>query len=221
MPDVDLSDPSLDPSVQQEFRNREQTRARAMKVEKSSELPKEHEDTPDAQIMSMIESIGQLDLNEGGEWDFHGNSSGAVFLRRMKDHFKSLLGNDHSIPFLPRPVRPAGMFGLDSPRSNAGSPWDTNTSSTTSTPNIYDLPPQDKARKLCYYSFNCATCLLRIIHEPSFYEMLDRIYGTPQESWGNEEHRFLGLLYSVLSLGSVYNVAPDEPSSYKASVEQG
>ncbi|KAK3996062.1 putative transcriptional regulatory protein [Cladorrhinum sp. PSN332] len=222
MPDVDLTDPTLDPSVQQEFRNREQARARAMKAEKQ-EPSKDLLENSDAQIMSMIETIGQLDLNEGGEWDFHGNSSGAVFLRKMKDHFKGLLGNDHSIPFLPRPNRPAGMFGLDSPRSNAGSPWDTSTSAATTpgTPNIYDLPPQDKARQLCYYSFNCATCLLRIIHQPSFYEMFDKLYTTPQDSWGNEEHRFLGLLYSVLALGSVYNVSPDEPTSYKTSVEQG
>ncbi|KAK4225515.1 putative transcriptional regulatory protein [Podospora fimiseda] len=223
MPDVDLTDPTLDPSVQQEFRNREQARARAIKAEKTQEQPKDQLESPDAQIMSMIETIGQLDLNEGGEWDFHGNSSGAVFLRRMKDHFKGLLGNDYSIPFLPRPNRPAGMFSLDSPRSNAGSPWDTSTSATTAlgTPNIYDLPPQDKARQLCYYSFNCATCLMRITHQPSFYEMFDKLYTTPQDLWGNEEHRFLGFLYSVLALGSVYNVSPDDPTTYKTSVDQG
>ncbi|KAK3313892.1 fungal-specific transcription factor domain-containing protein [Apodospora peruviana] len=218
VPDVDLTDPDLDPAVQQEFRNREQARARAMRI-KSEEGTKEPE-IPDAQIMSMIETIGQLDLNEGGEWDFHGISSGAVFLRRMKEHFKGILGNDYRIPFLPRPARPAGMFSLDSPRSNVSSPWDVSP-----LPNIYDLPPQEKVRTLCYYSLNCATCLLRIVHIPSFYEMLDRLYEKPQESWGNEEHKFLGLLYSVMALGCMYNVSEDNPSgppiSYKSALEEG
>ncbi|KAK4661590.1 Gypsy retrotransposon integrase-like protein 1 [Podospora pseudopauciseta] len=226
MPDVDLSDPNLDPSVQQEFRNRQNARAQAAKAKSDTPPAQEKTESQDAQIMSMIESIGQLDINEGGEWDFHGNSSGAVFLRRMKEHFEGLLGNDYRIPFLPRPSRPAGMFSLDSPRSNAGSPWEPSTASNTpAPPNIYDLPAQDRARTLCYYSFNCATCLLRVVHQPSFYEKFDKLYSTPQEAWGNDEHRFLGLLYSVLALGCVYDVsdveAGDGPSSYKAAVEQG
>ncbi|KAK3692369.1 fungal-specific transcription factor domain-containing protein [Podospora appendiculata] len=217
MPDVDLSDPDLDPTVQQEFRTREQARAQAML--RKTEASEDHENQ-DAHIMSMIETYGQLDLNEGGEWDFHGISSGAVFLRRMKEHFQGLLGNEYRIPFLPRPSRPAGMFSLDSPRSNASSPWDV-----SAVPNIFDLPPRDKARTLCYYALNCATCLLRVVHGPSFYEMLDRLYETPQDSWGSEENRFLGLLYSVLALGSMYNITEDSPASppvtYKSSMEEG
>jgi hypothetical protein len=217
MPDVDLSDPNLDPAVQQEFRIREQARARAM--EPKPEAAKEQQDKQDAQIMSMIESIGQLELREGGEWDFYGNSSGAVFLRRMKEHFKGLLANEYRIPFLPRPALPTGMFSLDSPRSSAGSPWDAPV-----LPNIYNLPPLDKVRTLCYFSLDCATCLMRVVHQPSFYAKVDRLYASPQESWGNEEHRFLGLLYSIMALGCVYNVAQEssEPSAtYKSALEEG
>lgn len=218
-PDVDLTDPDLDPAVQQEFRSREQARAKGLRL-KAEELAKES-DPQDPQIMSMIETIGQLELNEGGEWDFHGISSGAVFLRRMKEHFSGILGNDYRIPFLPRPSRSAGMFTLDSPRSSAGSPWDASSSS----PNIYDLPPQDKVRTLCYYALHCATCLLRIVHIPTFYESLAKVYEKPQESWGSEEHRFLGLLYSVMALGCMYNVSEDDPSgppiSYKSCLEEG
>lgn len=188
-------------------------------MELKSEAAKEQRDGQDAQIMSMIESIGQLELKEGGEWDFHGVSSGAVFIKRMRDHFKGLLGNEYGIPFLPRPALPTGMFSLDSPRSNAGSPWDG-----SAVPNIYDLPPLDKVRTLCYYALDCATCLMRVVHQPSFYEKIDQLYSTPQDSWGNEEHRFLGLLYSVLALGCVYNVSqddPDHPVTYKSALEEG
>lgn len=224
VPDIDLSDPNLDPAIQQEFRNREKARARAMelKMEEASkeQQQQQRDDDQDAQIMSMIESIGQLDLKESGEWDFHGMSSGAVFLGRMKEHFQSLLGNEYRVPFLPRPALPPGLFSLDSPRSGAGSPWDPSTVG-----NIYNLPPMDKVRRLCYYSLDCATCLLRVVHQPTFYEKLERLYATPQESWGNEDHRFLGLLYSVLALGCVYNVSQDDPSeppiTYQEAVEEG
>ncbi|KAL2024408.1 hypothetical protein VTK56DRAFT_8219 [Thermocarpiscus australiensis] len=216
MPDVDLTDPNLDPAVQQEFRNREKARARAM--EKKGGEAKDQPDSQDAQIMSMIESIGQLDLQEGGEWDFHGVSSGAVFLRRMKEHFQGLLGNEYRIPFLPRPALPTGLFSLDSPRSSPNSLRDA-----SAVPNIYDLPPLDKVRTLCYYALDCATCLMRIVHKPSFYESLDKLYATPQESWANEEHRFLGLLYSILALGCVYNVSKDgdAPVTHKSGLEEG
>lgn len=226
-PDVDLADPDLDPAVQQEFRSREQARAKAMRL-KAEEMAQES-DAQDPQIMSMIETIGQLELNEGGEWDFHGISSGAVFLRRMKEHFSGILGNDYRIPFLPRPSRSAGMFTLDSPRSSAagGSPWDAagGGSSSQQQPNIYDLPPQERVRTLCYYALQCATCLLRIVHIPSFYESLGRLYEKPQESWGSEEHRFLGMLYSVMALGCMYNVSEEDPAgppiSYKVALEEG
>ncbi|KAK0722851.1 fungal-specific transcription factor domain-containing protein [Lasiosphaeria miniovina] len=217
MPDVDLTDPNLDPAVQQEFRNREQARVQAMKIK--MEAAKEN-GNQDAQIMSMIETIGQLDITDGGESDFHGISSGAVFLRRMKEHFQGLLGNDYRIPFLPRPSRPVGMFSLDSPRPNADSVWDI-----SAVPNINELPPKEKVLKLCHYALNCATCLLRVVHAPSFYDSLDRLYDTSQESWGGEDRRFLGLLYSVMALGCMYNVTEDQPSNppvtYKSAMEEG
>ncbi|KAL2169681.1 hypothetical protein VTG60DRAFT_5820 [Thermothelomyces hinnuleus] len=220
MPDVDLADPNLDPAVQQEFRNRERARARAMELKMEASKDQQDDNSQDAQIMSMIESIGQLDLKESGEWDFHGVSSGVVFLRRMKDHFNTLLGNEYSIPFLPRPALPPGLFSLDSPRLGAGLSWDSSSGSAAA-----KLPPLERVRTLCYYSLDCATCLLRIVHRPTFYEMVDKLYATPQESWGNEEHRFLGLLYSVLALGCVYNVSQDDdaqgPVTYQSAVEEG
>lgn len=233
MPDVDLSDPSLDPLVQQEFRNR--TRAKAQKMqattapaaqppkrdvgarkEADSRDARDAQDAQDAQIMSMIETIGQLDLSDRGEWDFHGTSSSAVFLRRMKEHFKGLLGNDYRTPFLPRPpTRPRGLLRLDSPRSNPSSVWDT-----SALPNIYELPPQDRVKDLCRYSLECATCLLRIVHVPTFYSRLDRLYELPVNSWGNEENRFLGLMYAVMALGCMYTLSGPQVT-FKTSTEEG
>ncbi|KAF6825568.1 C6 transcription factor [Colletotrichum plurivorum] len=214
MPDVDLADPTLDPAVQQEFRNREHARAQTTKLRHDPFLTPGKED---AQLLSMIESIGQLDLDDKGGWDFHGVSSGAVFLRRMKEHFRGLMGPPSKVPFLPRPERPAGLMNLDSPASAASSPFDSTMSTAP------ELPPKDVARKLCYYSLNCATCLIRVVHVPTFYDLFDRIYEKSYDEYTKEEHRFLGLLFAVMALGCMYaNLDENAPAvAYKESAEEG
>ncbi|KAF3800288.1 Activator of stress protein 1 [Colletotrichum gloeosporioides] len=214
MPDVDLADPTLDPAVQQEFRNREHARAAVSKLRQDPfAIPEEK----DAQLLSMIESIGQLDLDEKGGWDFHGVSSGAVFLRRMKENFRGMMGPVTKVPFLPRPERPAGLINLDSPASAASSPFDASLATAP------ELPPKEVARKLCYYSLNCATCLIRVVHVPTFYELFDRVYEKSHEDYTKEEHRFVGLLFAVMALGCMYanldETAP--PVAYKESAEEG
>ena len=212
MPDVDLSDPALDPAVQQEFQNRERVRAHAAKIKREEEQQPENQGP---EMMSMIETIGELDLSEGGGWDFHGSSSGAVFLGRMKEHFRGLLRQDYKHPFLPRPPKPPGMLALDSPRSSSGSPWD---------PALPDMPPKEHARKLCFYSLDCATCLLRIVHQPSFYETFETTYDRPPESLSPEDNKSLGLIYAVMALGCMYNISDDsgsDPIHYKEAMEEG
>ncbi|KAI1082185.1 hypothetical protein F5B20DRAFT_578400 [Whalleya microplaca] len=215
MPDVDLNDPNLDPLVQQEFRMREQARLKTVtaKGKQSSSSS-----SVDAQLQSMIENVGQLDLDEKGDYDFHGNSSGSVFFKRMKEHFRSLLGRDYQIPFLPRPPRPAGMLHLDSSRPSSSSRTQSN-----GVPEVYNLPPKDRALALCAESLNNATCLLRIVHLPSFYQMLDSLYEKPVNGKGKEDKRKLALAFSVMALGSMYDVPEGkglETPPYKISMEE-
>ncbi|KXH40974.1 fungal specific transcription factor [Colletotrichum nymphaeae SA-01] len=214
IPDVDLADPTLDPAVQQEFRNREHSRIQSAKLRHDPFVAPEKEDP---QLLSMIESIGQLDLDDKGGWDFHGVSSGAVFLRRMKEHFRGMMGPVTKVPFLPRPDRPAGLINLDSPASAASSPFDSTMSTAP------ELPPKDVAKSLCYLSLNCATCLIRIVHVPTFYQMFDRIYEKPYDDYTKEEHKFLGLLYAVMALGCMYRNLDENapPVAYKESVDEG
>lgn len=221
MPDLDLADPNLDPAVEQEFRLREQARVKALKKEESSASSSHR---TDERLLSMISGVGQLEFDDKGDYDFHGPSSGTVFFRKMKDHFKSLLGRDYHVPVLPRPPKPSSIITLDSPRLSAmGSP----SSRKGSTPDVCDLPPKVIARRLCSHSLKYATCLLRIVHVPSFYTMVDRIYERPPGNYGcygTDEDRELALLYSVLALGCMYNVADDEKSKkppYEVASEQG
>ncbi|KAH6687384.1 transcriptional activator Mut3p [Plectosphaerella plurivora] len=211
MPDVDLNDPSLDPSVQQEFRTREVARSQG-KMAPGRPGPPGREDT---QLLSMIESIGQLDLDEQGGWDFYGVSSGAVFLRRMKEHFQGLMGPEKE-SFLPRKEKLPGLATLDSPASASSSPLDAFPSQGP------ELPPKEYARQLCTYSISCATCLIRIVHTPSFWEMFERIYEKPYEAYTSDEHHFLGLMYATMGLGCMYSsLDKDNQMPYKDAVEQG
>ncbi|KAK8058983.1 Activator of stress protein 1 [Apiospora phragmitis] len=221
MPDVDLNDPSLDPSVQQEFRMRDKARTQRQRLV-LDDTSSSSSSMLSGQLMSMIPTLGSLDLNDKGDYDFHGVSSGAVFFRRMKDHFRTLLGRDYQAPLHARGRRSGNILGLDSPRSSMSSRWDMPTTST----NIYDMPPLEVARTLCNYSLNYATCLLRIVHIPSFLAMLESLYAKPTHEYDREDNKNLALAYSVMALGCLYNV-PDgkdskgKPAPYELAIEQG
>lgn len=180
---------------------------------------------PGAQLRSMIESTGQLDIDESGNLDFRGGSSGAVFVRRMREQFGDLLGDDHGGPFLPNFPRTKTLGPIyDSPRSSSiESPLEAGM------PNTLDLPTRAVAKALSENSLNCACALLRFLHKPSFYRMFDRIYDVPPENFGDEENRFLPLLYVVLAVGCMFqrsstgdnNDASTQQYSYQASISEG
>lgn len=178
-------------------------------------------DDDDTQLSSMIETTGQLELDERGHWDFHGGSSGAVFLKRMREQFDGLLGHDAKAPFLPRPSPRQQVFSvLDSPHSSGESPLETGL------PNTLDLPTKEVALRLCSNALDCACALLRFVHGPSFYKMFDRIYDIPPEHFGDEENRFLPLLYVTLALGCMFldgqsDNQGSEETSYREGIDQG
>lgn len=214
MPDVDLNDPNLDPSVQQEFRMREKARLQAA-AQKSQQASSSSKDSP---LRSMIDSVGQLELSDKGDYDFHGTSSGSVFFKRMKEHFRSFLGRDNQLPSMSKSPRSDGVVSLDSPKSSASSPW-----SASNLPPTYNLPPKSTALALCSESLSNATCLLRIVHQPSFYEMLNSLYEKPPETFEIEDNRNLALAYAVMALGCMYNVVDRKsgPLPYKVAIDQG
>lgn len=219
VPEVDLNDPNLDPATQQEFQNRERQRLQAVKLKREEEAQQNAEQSG-SRITSMIETIGQLDFDERGGWDFRGTSSGAVFLGRMKEHFGGLLGNDPTTTtFLPRPSRITSLLSLDPPGlAMSSSPGEANLSS------VFDLPPKEQARQLSSCALTCATALLRIVHVPSFFESLEEVYGKLAEDYTADDKKFLGLLYSVLAVGAMYNIAEedvDNQVNYTEAVNEG
>lgn len=217
---MDLNDPNIGALVQEWRQSGNVKDLQAKPAGKA--IPGGDTSEKDAQLSSMIDATGQLDLDESGHWDFHGGSSGTVFVRRMREQFGGLLGNDMNAPLFPRIPRPSMLNPVfDSPRSATESPMDS------SLPNTLDLPTKAVAMILCGDSINRACSLLRFVHAPSFYVMVDRIYDVPPESFGESENRFLPLLYMVLALGCLFHGEPDEkeddsgPNSYKAGIDQG
>lgn len=165
----------------------------------------------------MIDSVGELDIDDKGGWNFHGISSSSVFLKRMKEHLRGKLGPSTKLPFTSRSERPQGLTNLDPPTPSGQSPF-------SSVSNYAELPSKEVTRNLCYYSLSCATCLVRIVHVPSFYEKLDKIYDRPVDSLNQEETHFLALVYSVLALGCMYDsLDGSSPAKmpYKEATEEG
>jgi hypothetical protein len=217
VPGLDLNDPNLEATIQQ------RRQAELLKLAVPGRPGTGSDSDQEAQLRSMIESTGQLDLDEDGQWDFHGGSSGTVFVNRMRQQFGGLLGGDKNTPFLPKLPRPypGSIAVFDSPKSNSESPFESGL------PNTVELPPRDLAKALVEDSFGRACALLRFVHEPSFNQMLDKVYDTPPESFGTEENRFLPLLYVVLALGCMFHTDPsDDPkqpvhNTYRAGIDQG
>lgn len=212
LPNVDLNDPNIEAMVQQRL-------AGAAKGFADDGLGGRPSDAAEQdQLRTMIASTGQLDLDDKGHWDFHGGSSGAVFVRRMREQFGGLFGMPEKAhnPFLPKLQRPYPAALLDSPRPSADSPVDGNHAS------IEDLPEKERARNLCNHALNSACCLLRFVHQPTFYAMFDRIYEIHPDSYENEEHQFLPLLYAVLALGCMFETPNDEKEqSYRDGIDHG
>lgn len=117
---------------------------------------------------------------------------------------------------LPR-LRPVSQL-LDSPKSTSDSPQDI------SLPPTHDLPPRDVTRKLCRNALDDACALMRLVHEPSFYAMVDRIFDVPPDQFTNEENTFLPLLYIVIAVGCLFSddgASTLDVSGYESAIGQG
>ena len=199
MPEVNLDDPKLDDMVSEPLDitpKHAPSNARIKEEQKADAPSAENGQMTDHELESMVKTTGSLDLDESGYWDYHGTSSGLVFIRRMREQFGDLMGQAEATasPFIGNSV----LFS-DSPRSNIESP------TTLAPPNTQDLPSKLCALDLCYGTLHEACSILRFVHQPTFYKNLDRIYDLPVDQWGSEENRFLPLLYTVLAVGSLFS----------------
>ncbi|KAL4785648.1 fungal-specific transcription factor domain-containing protein [Aspergillus varians] len=166
-------------------------------------------------LESMVDKSGCLDLDDQGHWDYHGHTSGIIFLRRLRKQLGVYQPGTAEIPLR---TRPALQHFLESPKSTSESPQEP------SLPPTVDLPSRDVARRLCHNALEDGCSLIRFVHEPSFYAMFDRIYDTPPEQFTNEENSFLPLLYIAMSVGCLFSddgTGTLDVSGYESAIGQG
>ena len=230
LPDVDLDDPNYEagmpqrihPAVKQEIKPADysQPMPGMLLGIPPANTPPNADAEKDSLLESMVENTGLLDIDDQGYWDFHGHSSGLVFLRRMREQFGDLMGKTEgaSMPFMKSRSPMSLSLPFESPKSSVDSPMDSNL------PNTQDLPTRDCARKLCQYALDDACALMRFVHQPTFYAMFDRVYDVAPENYGNDENRFLPLLYSALALGCLFAKAETsilQIEGYESAIDQG
>ncbi|KAL4916321.1 fungal-specific transcription factor domain-containing protein [Aspergillus aurantiobrunneus] len=167
-------------------------------------------------LESMVDKSGCLDLDDQGHWDYHGHTSGIIFLRRLRNQLGVPQPGTAEIPLR---ARPALQQFLESPKSMSESPQEP------SLPPTHDLPPRDVARRLCHNALEDGCALMRFVHEPSFFALFDRIYDTPPEQFTNEENSFLPLLYIAMSVGCLFSnnngAGALDVSGYESAIGQG
>lgn len=182
--------------------------------------PKSHADADrDSLLESMVKDTGSLDLDDEGHWDFHGHSSGMVFLQRLRQQFGELFGNSEGPTTLLAKPR---YFGSDSQAYDSPPPGDF-PSDLTGSPG-FDLPSKEVAYQLCDLTMSDACCLMRFMHKPTFWTMFDKIYDTSSDSWGVEEHRYLPLLYAILAVGTMFAKGEDSKlqiEGYSSGLDNG
>jgi hypothetical protein len=221
-PTVDLNDPSIDAHLQSGLLPQLPVAAppRPPMIPTDPRLTQHQgvaptDEAPDSHLEAMVKATGQLDLDEDGNWDYHGHSSGLSFMRGLRQ-----FGDMFQVPPDSSPSLKYRNISLDPPSPKAAhSP----TGSSNTLPSAADLPSKKDARMLCDNAIIDAGAMLRVVHLPTFYRQLDQIYDTPPENYGTAEHSFLPLLYAVLSLGKLFSQGEQEldKDAYETLVDEG
>lgn len=212
LPGIDLEDPKFDArGVEQII---ETTRARLHGRQPSTGKPQDD----DGEIEPMVDQLGLLDLDDQGQWDFHGHSSGYAFMRKFRSQF-----GEQFLPLAnPRLTSKARNIAhlLESPKSAQSSPYDSTL------PANVELPPREAAIELCRNTLDDCCALMRPLHRPTFFRRLHSIYDTDPEHYTNDQMKFLPLLYVVMALGFLFSKTETENSmldikGYNEAIEQG
>ncbi|KAF7716872.1 Activator of stress genes 1 [Penicillium ucsense] len=217
LPDVNLDDPNLDvnaPEISSPIHQRGKKQAPAAVGDASQPQGGTADNAPEAGDDSLLETMvgntGCLDRDDQGHWDYHGQTSGIIFVRRLRKQLGALEA--------PVPRKVSAM--LESPRSVSvsDSPQDA------ALPPTHDLPPKPIAIRLCRNALDDGCALMRFVIEHRFFASLDRIYDTPPEQFGNEENSFLPLLYIVMAVGCLFSddgAGTLDLAGYEGAIGQG
>jgi hypothetical protein len=177
------------------------------------QLPTKDFDTGnDDHLESIVKSTGQLDLDEQGNLEYHGHSSGFGLMRQMRES----LGDVGPVEGKGTPAIKLCLISqvYDSPRSLSGTPWNACFFRS-------GFPPKEVAMEMCNLAVNDAGTLLRFVHYPTFLKQVERLYDSPNH-YTNEENMFLPLFYAVLAVATLFKKNDDSYlGGYKGAIHEG
>jgi hypothetical protein len=215
IPDADLNDPGLEAKLQQGLLPRTSLRSTEQSDQGTNGAQPASDGCVDSHLESMVKSTGQLDLDEQGNLEYHGHSSGLSFVRRMREQWgEVMLPQGQGTPFIKS--RPMSQV-FDSPRSVNDSPLESSSTQP-------EMPRKEVALQLCDIAINDAASILRVVHYPTFLKQVDRLYEVPPESYGNEENVFLPLMYAVMALGTLFSKVDNgelDRKGYENAIAEG
>jgi hypothetical protein len=214
LPGINLDDPKFDVhGINQIIDASRRTESSAQPADQLPR-PKAAPDD-DAQLQTMVEGTGSLDLDDQGHWDYHGNSSGFTFMQNLRAQFGDLFVPDPRIPY----SKSRAMSNMiESPKSASSSSYDF------SIPPAVDLPDKDTAMQLCQNSLEVACALMRFVHKPNFYRKVTRIFETEPDHYTNADTQFLPLLFVVMAVGCLFAQSENTTlgtHGYEIAIEQG
>ncbi|KAJ5105834.1 hypothetical protein NUU61_003181, partial [Penicillium alfredii] len=212
LPDINLDDPQLDVHAAEQKLAAQKRQATGGSKPSGTQAEAAPDGGDESLLETMVDNSGCLDRDDQGHWDYHGHTSGIIFVRRLR---KQLGAAEIAGPI----TRPHSMTHmLESPKSVSESPQDASIQFT------HDLPPRAVARRLCHNALDDACSLMRFVHEPSFFANLDRIYDTSPDQFTNEENSFLPLLYIVMAVGCLFSddgAGTLDQAGYEGAIGQG
>lgn len=195
LPDVDIYSPFFDISkIPQDVRK---TAAESI-AQPSPALRSDQPPDQDPLLDSMVKATGRLVIDASGHLDYHGHSSGLLYLNQLNDQSGGLLCEiKYSWPA--------------STKQNPLSPL-SHTPNGENLPDVSLLPLRENAKILVDICLDCACALMRFIHRPSFVRMMERIYDIKPEEYEEDENTFLPLFYMALSVGCLFSNDADAQS---------
>jgi hypothetical protein len=207
LPGIDLEDPKFDARGVEQIVESSKGATRTSTTSKNDD---------ESQMQPMVDRVGTLDLDDKGNYDFHGHSSGFAFMRRFRAQF-----GEQFLPYPNSNLRGRSIQQLiESPKSSQSSPYELNLSASV------DLPPREAAIELCRNALDDCCALMRPLHRPTFFQRFHSIYETDPEQFSNQQLKFLPLLYVVMGLGCLFSRTENESTmldikGYEEAIEQG
>ena len=216
-PDLDLDSPNLEADALSKLRlsTTDGLISAHTNSEASHIIPQDSQQIDIRQnppLETVLELNGQLDLDEQGNWSYHGHGSSSAFIRRIGERFGNISDNGlgQNTVLRLRSIPPIN----ESSKASEGQ-------SSESAQHSIMLPPRDAALDLISSALDEACALLKFIHEPSFYSMLHRLYRVDPEQYGYEENKFLPLLYAALSVGYLFSSSERAHFGNAHAISQG